>query len=364
MSAQIFFIDDRNPGMSYISAQGENSSWSQEENVLEFNQTATWTDREQASVSIPFNGTAISVWGTLSGSVAGPVLTSYQVDGLPIINVENSSLVDEPQFQVMFYQSPGLKPGMHNLLITNMANGSLFRFDFVKVVPQNDTFNSDVRPPPTSSSTSTEVDSSTPISSTFSLDRDTFSVPTSSHITSPHPPSSSDPTTSTTLMATSDSTDTSSSPTTSTGNTSTAMQSSNAFNHVRIAPILWFYFAGDRGGREAEEGEINFSDVRKDISVTFLPSVGTSSEDLQPFELPKSDLHADGAGLHLTNEVSRHELSPSNDPFASSQDVTLERSVWSPEPTKRAARGISRINGFRQSPPKYNSGLFYHLDPV
>lgn len=56
MSAQVFFIDDRNPGMSYISAQGENSSWSQEENVLEFNQTATWTDRGQASVSIPFNG--------------------------------------------------------------------------------------------------------------------------------------------------------------------------------------------------------------------------------------------------------------------------------------------------------------------
>ncbi|KAH9480029.1 hypothetical protein JR316_0006626 [Psilocybe cubensis] len=140
MSTQIILVDDRDSRLTYTSAPQDNStsSWSLEGNGQEFNETVTQTDRAQASVSLLFNGTSVSVWGTLSSTKFGPVQTSYQLDNLPIQNVTNTSTMDVDQFQVMFYQSPVLEPGIHSLVITNMVNGSLFRLDLLKITPDHD----------------------------------------------------------------------------------------------------------------------------------------------------------------------------------------------------------------------------------
>jgi len=126
-------IDDRDPNIVYISAPNTTvSSWNQEGNLLEFNNTVTWTDTALAIVWIPFDGTGISVWGTVNNAPNPTPQTMYQIDDGPFQFI-NETVLPQMRYQQKFFDSGMLDPGFHNLFITNLVDGSNFRLDFVQV---------------------------------------------------------------------------------------------------------------------------------------------------------------------------------------------------------------------------------------
>ena len=77
------------------------------------------------TITVPTSGTSVAVYGSLgSFDVYGVPVSSYSVDG------ENTAtytapIIEPPGFQVrvLFYQSPTLSAGTHELVITNQ-NGT------------------------------------------------------------------------------------------------------------------------------------------------------------------------------------------------------------------------------------------------
>lgn len=100
--------------------------------VDEFNSTSHRTTSKGSTATFRFNGTGVSVFGTIPPNdlPGGPSISSYTLDDIPSVffTAEASSV---PIFRQLFYQSPLLPDTHHQLIITTLNDDSEFGLDYL-----------------------------------------------------------------------------------------------------------------------------------------------------------------------------------------------------------------------------------------
>ncbi|KJA16746.1 hypothetical protein HYPSUDRAFT_91076 [Hypholoma sublateritium FD-334 SS-4] len=127
-------LDDRDPQLQYSS----DGKWLLTgKPIVEYNGTTSGTNVQGATVTLPFNGTGVTVFGSLAASnnVLGLTApqTSYCIDGgNPTYFAP--TLENKAQRQILFFQNTTLSPENHTLVITNMKQGGYFYLDRVDLI--------------------------------------------------------------------------------------------------------------------------------------------------------------------------------------------------------------------------------------
>jgi len=345
-------IDDRDPSIVYISAPNGASSWNQEGgNVLEFNNSVTWTDTALASVAIPFTGTGISVWGTILNAPNPTPQTGYSIDDGPVQFV-NETVQAHTSYQQKFFESSVLAPGSHNLLILNLVNGSNFRLDFVQVNVPDTVTSQPLAPLPSSLSSPKEQTSSQGIVSAPTLlgltSRSSFS--TGSSPTAALSTSSSNGIQTVFVSG-------GSAPTQA---TSTPAPISANKNQVRIAPVvggllggvivvlilLFMIFLRKRRNSERRRQRLSY----------WAPSENVIREDIRDFEIPTPYLPPYDAGSDKLKTLPPEKLSTylhnsGLREHPASPVTVAETKLRITNPTRHSFDARS----FEHSPPQYDA---------
>ncbi|KAJ7913873.1 hypothetical protein B0H13DRAFT_459404 [Mycena leptocephala] len=123
-------VADNNPGIHY------STSWTL--NPHPFFQTSHETDVVGSSLSFPFTGTGITVFGTIppSNATHTPPTAAYRVDNNDPVVTTQSLATDSVPNQPLFAKS-NLPPGPHTLVIkvTDVQKESPYSIDFFIVTP-------------------------------------------------------------------------------------------------------------------------------------------------------------------------------------------------------------------------------------
>jgi len=124
----IVILDDTDPSIQYSSSQ-----WSPGGGPGEYNTTTHGTLFSGSTITIPFSGTAIQVFGTVTaagGAFPDPVST-YSIDNgaLTYFSPNSTGWITSPTMQRFFTSQP-LSDGNHTLSITSTVQGSHFWFDY------------------------------------------------------------------------------------------------------------------------------------------------------------------------------------------------------------------------------------------
>jgi len=136
----LFTVDDRDPRLAY---QG---SWFTTTDPNDYNSTATGTKTAGSVVKFAFNGTLVSVYGTVDSESSSSTYTLD--DSVPVVFTSPQS--SSPIYNEPFYTSPPLSPGEHTLTINITSDGDYWldylRFTAFANETQTDTpgFNSSV----------------------------------------------------------------------------------------------------------------------------------------------------------------------------------------------------------------------------
>ncbi|KAF9565104.1 hypothetical protein CPC08DRAFT_815629 [Agrocybe pediades] len=233
MSVQIKKIDDRDP-----SVHRSSGDWSDGGNGLEYMGTTSRTNRLGASLTIPFTGTKIVIFGTVDWTGAGQTPTSlFSVDQGRATQYTGTQLSNDQNYGQKFYESDTLPYGNHVLVVTISNAPSItasFTFDWAEIYDPG---------PPTPPSTSHTPTPST--SSTVSR--------------SPPPPTTSNtpPTQSSGTSSTASSSSTSRTITSSESNSSSASlpNSSYASSSLTSTALLPTGSANNNTSLDAQHGD-------------------------------------------------------------------------------------------------------------
>ncbi|KAJ7439085.1 hypothetical protein FB451DRAFT_157305 [Mycena latifolia] len=140
-----YFIDDRDTRVKYTP------SWQQFQSDHDFMHTSQGTTNVGDSLSVQFDGIAISHYGDINEGSAGDVLNaSFSIDGGPSV-----SFVPPPQASGvtnnnLYYSSGDLNPGTHTLVVT-AENAHTVWADYWLVKPNPASFTSTAAPRSSSS---------------------------------------------------------------------------------------------------------------------------------------------------------------------------------------------------------------------
>ncbi|KAF8148415.1 hypothetical protein B0H34DRAFT_802952 [Crassisporium funariophilum] len=176
----VLALDDRDASITY------STGWALSGSVLEYNRTTTWTGVAGSTARIAFRGTSIGVFGTVSGRKRGGIApeTTYSMDGgVPVKFTATQTLVN--QYNQLFYQSPVIENGLHNLLITNVLAAEPFFMDFMLVVVPADATSLTTSTSSTSTTSTTSSTSTQPPSLVVVTITSTSSSPTTSPTEAP-----------------------------------------------------------------------------------------------------------------------------------------------------------------------------------
>ncbi|KAL0952592.1 hypothetical protein HGRIS_006847 [Hohenbuehelia grisea] len=124
-------VDDRDPAIVY------SPDWFLGGGPDEFDGTTHGTNSNGASFQFQFNGTSVSVIGTLSplgyrDSV--PPVSTYRVDDANPTTFSPTTDADV-HHQVTFFTSPSLQDGVHTLFMTCIVENTFLWFDYLLVQP-------------------------------------------------------------------------------------------------------------------------------------------------------------------------------------------------------------------------------------
>ncbi|KAF8526981.1 hypothetical protein BU17DRAFT_61954 [Hysterangium stoloniferum] len=99
----------------------------------EFNDGVTLSGLKGATAILQFNGSAISVYGTIGhGGNNTLTVSSYQInDSAPAMYAEPNVLARTTK--VLFYSSPALSPGEQTLKITNLGDQDFYWLDYFNI---------------------------------------------------------------------------------------------------------------------------------------------------------------------------------------------------------------------------------------
>ncbi|KAJ8088443.1 hypothetical protein PM082_022516 [Marasmius tenuissimus] len=144
-------IDDTDPRLVYTPPQ----DWHKDGVEAEFMHSTHWTQAVDAQMIFRFEGTKVTVYGTISGDLAtSPTLNFFDVDnGEPVS--WSASPQKQPVYNQLMFSSPTLEDGVHTLTMKATANFSHTYIDYLEFAPS--------RPSPSSFTLSTP---STPIPTT------------------------------------------------------------------------------------------------------------------------------------------------------------------------------------------------------
>ncbi|KAJ3484113.1 hypothetical protein NLI96_g5858 [Meripilus lineatus] len=173
MSNQVFF-DDRDPSLIYFGDWLLDGTG----NPKIYDGTLSESQVASSGVSFQFNGTQISVFGTVRplGSGALPPISTYKIDGNSPVTYTAPNLTGEEASGILFFASNNLAAASHVLVInvTRASQGGPYMLDYITVQTPGSSSSSSVIPssssntlPPSSSlpSGSTSKSSSSPSSS-------------------------------------------------------------------------------------------------------------------------------------------------------------------------------------------------------
>ncbi|PPQ90564.1 hypothetical protein CVT25_015878 [Psilocybe cyanescens] len=129
----IIKMNDRDPAISY-SVNG----WSYGGNSNEYQGTTRRTNKLGVSMTIPFTGSKVMLFGTIDSAALGTSPTpSFSIDNGPAQQVTLRQ-TESIQYQQKFYESPDLDAGSHVLMVTIVrapTDRAHFTFDYVKFYP-------------------------------------------------------------------------------------------------------------------------------------------------------------------------------------------------------------------------------------
>ncbi|KAJ6511184.1 hypothetical protein C8R45DRAFT_814506 [Mycena sanguinolenta] len=123
-------VDDNDPFVQYSPPGG----WSKAGKAPEFDATTHASATPGATAELVFNGTSISVYGTLAPS-AGQSRLNFSIDGVYIDSYE-APLVPAASHNQLFWKSPAFNETQHTLEVTVDHDSSLG----AAVNPENRTF--------------------------------------------------------------------------------------------------------------------------------------------------------------------------------------------------------------------------------
>ncbi|KIK02600.1 hypothetical protein K443DRAFT_657113 [Laccaria amethystina LaAM-08-1] len=121
-------LDDRHPAIQYSPFQ-----WGQAGSQFEYNFTNTWTSSLGATAKIRFSGTDIGAYGTIGPKYSGQdPISLYTLDNNSPTTYHGKAEANS-QYRILFFQSPALRSGIHELTVTNAAEGVVFFLDYFLV---------------------------------------------------------------------------------------------------------------------------------------------------------------------------------------------------------------------------------------
>ncbi|PSR92234.1 hypothetical protein PHLCEN_2v4764 [Hermanssonia centrifuga] len=132
-------VDDRDPTIQYSAGWQQVTGAPAPADRSEYLFTKTGAAAAGLTARFTFNGTGVEVYGSQgSFDVYGQPVTSYTVDGSSYATYQ-TPVIPSPEFTVhtLFYRSPPLPAGEHELLVTNM-NGTqpnLYWLDYILYTP-------------------------------------------------------------------------------------------------------------------------------------------------------------------------------------------------------------------------------------
>ncbi|KAF9553920.1 hypothetical protein CPC08DRAFT_209974 [Agrocybe pediades] len=133
-------FDDRSPFIHYSPGWRERGKPG-----FELNGTDSGTNTPGANATLVFNGTDISVFGTIASveydninNHVPPPISAYSIDGGGQTIYTATVFENTTQYNATFFQATGLAPDVsHTLVITMQNKGSLF-LDWIQVEGAND----------------------------------------------------------------------------------------------------------------------------------------------------------------------------------------------------------------------------------
>ncbi|KAJ7574850.1 hypothetical protein C8J56DRAFT_462555 [Mycena floridula] len=103
----------------------------------EYDGTTHGTTTLGASAQIPFSGTYIKVYGTVTAHSSPDPVSSYSIDDGPATTFSpDSSTISADAHKLLFFQSGTLAAGDHKLVIKMMVDGGRYYLDWVEFTPQ------------------------------------------------------------------------------------------------------------------------------------------------------------------------------------------------------------------------------------
>ncbi|KAF8956227.1 hypothetical protein BDZ97DRAFT_1925699 [Flammula alnicola] len=166
----VLALDDRDPSIVY------SPGWAQAGSSLEYNSTTSWTAVAGSTAKVPFRGTSVGVYGTIpAGTVASVApVSAYSIDGgAPILF--RAAQGATAQYHRLFFQSPVLPDGQHQLTVAHPILSDPLFLDFLMIVQTSD------------ASISLSATSSTTSSTTSTTTSTTSAAPSSTVVNTPVP---------------------------------------------------------------------------------------------------------------------------------------------------------------------------------
>ncbi|KAI0789787.1 hypothetical protein C8Q75DRAFT_733573 [Abortiporus biennis] len=134
MSSTPVQVDDRDPSVIYTGEWFLGGNPTQE-----FDGTTHGALTNGSTISYSFNGSSITVFGTVSGSPSPgsiPSTSSFSIDGSSPVFVTVPQPAD-PIYRHAYYVSPKLEDGEHTIIVTatNTDISDILWFDYFEYVP-------------------------------------------------------------------------------------------------------------------------------------------------------------------------------------------------------------------------------------
>ncbi|KAJ7574841.1 hypothetical protein C8J56DRAFT_1172545 [Mycena floridula] len=125
------FLDDTDTSIIYSKGQ-----WNKFGTPYEYDLSTHGTTSAGATAQIPFSGTYIKVYGTITAQSSPDPISSYSIDNVAEGTFSpDSSTITTNAYKQLFFQSGTLAAANHTLIIKSLVAGAHFYFDYVEFTP-------------------------------------------------------------------------------------------------------------------------------------------------------------------------------------------------------------------------------------
>ncbi|CAA7262667.1 unnamed protein product [Cyclocybe aegerita] len=130
-------VDDRDPAIVYSKPPLYDWNTRSYGGFWEYMGTTSLTTRKGATATFSFDGTSVSVYGTVTVNASLYPTSSYTIDGGEPVFYTPQRPEDRSRemYRTPFFRSPELSAGRHTLVIRNEVDGGLYWLDYLTYTP-------------------------------------------------------------------------------------------------------------------------------------------------------------------------------------------------------------------------------------